>query len=382
MKKLTVVQTLPALESGGVERGTLEIARALVAAGHRSIVISNGGRMVEQLLREGSEHITLPVHRKSLASLFQICPFRRLLQEIKPDILHVRSRIPAWIAWLAWRKLPSATRPHFVSTVHAMYSVSPYSAIMTRGEVVIAVSESVREYIYKNYPQCPPERIRLIYRGADTAEFPYDLQPPADWLAQWQADFPELAGKTVLALPGRIARVKGHETLLQLIKALRPHYPLVHGLIIGGAEAAKEDYAQELKAKVAALGLNDAVSFTGHRSDMNYVLTQCDLILALRTTPEAFGRTTLEPLRLGRPVIGWDVGGVGEMLRRLYPFGAVAAGDETALLARVQDWLKSPSRPAPSNDFQLSTMCEQTLANYQQLMGEPVNTPTSADSII
>ena len=112
MKPLTVVQTLPALDAGGVERGTLEIARALVAAGHRSIVVSRGGRLVPQLEREGSEHITLPVHRKSLASLFQVRPFRAMLAKTKPDILHARSRVPAWIAWLAWRKLPPATRPH------------------------------------------------------------------------------------------------------------------------------------------------------------------------------------------------------------------------------------------------------------------------------
>ena len=158
MKKLTVIQTLPALDAGGVERGTLEIARALVAAGHRSIVISNGGRLVKQLEAEGSEHITLPVHKKSLASLWQVTPFRQLLTDIQPDILHARSRVPAWIAWLAWRKLPANTlfqhhRPHFVTTVHGLYSVSPYSAIMTKGERVIAVSNTVQEYILKNYPQ-------------------------------------------------------------------------------------------------------------------------------------------------------------------------------------------------------------------------------------
>lgn len=365
---MTVVQTLPALNAGGVERGTLEIARALVAAGHRSVVVSSGGRLVEQLEREGSEHITLPVHRKSLASLFQVRPFRRLLAELRPDILHARSRIPAWIAWLAWRKLPPATRPHFVTTVHGMYSVSPYSAIMTRGERVIAISEAVLDYVRRNYPACPPERIRLIYRGVDTTEFPYGLKPDADWLARWQADFPELAGKTVLALPGRISRVKGHDTFLRLLQTLSADRDDLHGLVIGGAEAAKEDYAAEVRARVQALGLADRVTFTGHRDDMPQVLSQCDLVLALRTTPEAFGRTTLEPLRLGKPVIGWDEGGSGEILRRLFPFGAVPAGDEAALAARVQAWLASPQRPAESRDFELGTMCEQTFACYRELL--------------
>lgn len=366
-RPLTILQVLPALHSGGVERGTLEIARALVAAGHRSIVVSNGGQMVAQLEREGSEHITLPVHRKSLASLFQIRPFRRLLAQLRPDIVHARSRIPAWIAWLALRRMNPATRPHFVTTVHGMYSVSPYSAIMTKGEVVIAVSEAVRQYILQNYPKCPPERIRLIYRGADTAEFPYGMQPDADWLDAWRAANPQLAGKTVLGFPGRLSRIKGHDTFLNLLQALKADYPDLHGLIIGGAEAAKEDYAVELEQRVSDLGLTDCVTFTGHRNDMSRVLTQCDLVLSLRATPEAFGRTTLEPLRLGKPVIGWDVGGVGEMLQRIFPFGAVPPGREDLLEERVRSWLEAPQQPAESRDFQLSTMCADTLDSYRKL---------------
>lgn len=367
-KKLTVLQTLPALHSGGVERGTLEIARALVAAGHRSIVVSNGGRLVEQLEREGSEHITMPVHRKSLASLFQIRTFRRLLEELKPDIVHARSRIPAWIAWLALRRMNPATRPRFVTTVHGMYSVSPYSAIMTKGEVVIAVSGAVQEYIFKNYPKCPQERVQLIYRGADTQEFPFGLQPHAAWLSEWQAAFPQLGGKVILGLPGRLSRVKGHETFLNLLQALKADYPNVHGLIIGGAEAAKEDYAEELKRRVQDLGLNDCVTFTGQRDDMALVLTQCSLVLSLRVTPEAFGRTTLEPLRLGKPVIGWDIGGVGEMLQRMFPFGAVPFGNTDLLEERIRLWLSSPQYPIECEDFLLSTMCNKTLSLYTQLL--------------
>lgn len=366
-KRLTVIQVLPALDSGGVERGTLEIGRALVAAGHRSIVVSNGGRLVAQLQREGSEHIAMPVHRKSPASFFQVRPFRRLLAEINPDIVHARSRIPAWIAFLAWRKMDPATRPRFVTTVHGMYSVSRYSEIMTRGERVIVISESVRDYVLQNYPACPPENLQLVYRGVDPEEFPYGLQPDAQWLAAWRAQYPQLAGKKVLALPGRLSRVKGHETFLRLLQALRRERDDVHGLIIGGEEPNKPDYPGELRRRVSELGLDDAVTFTGHRDDMELVLTQCDLVLALRVTPEAFGRTTLEPLRLGRPLIGWDVGGSGEIIRRLFPFGAVPPGDEAQLLQRVKDWLASPQYPAESHDFLLSDMCGQTLDVYRAL---------------
>lgn len=374
MKRLTVVQILPALDAGGVERCTLEIARALVAAGHRSIVISSGGRLVTQLQHEGSEHITLPVARKSLVTLFQIGPLRKILHELQADILHARSRVPAWIAWLAWRGMPLSLRPHFVTTVHGLHSVSAYSAIMVKGEVVIAGSETVRDYITRNYPQCSPERIHLIAEGVDPAEFPYDYQPSSTWLQQWQRDFPELQGKTILALPGRLTRLKGHASFIALIKALRTTHPDIHGLIIGGAEAKKTAYAEELNEEVVHAGLARHISFTGHRSDIREVMSQCDLLFSLSTKPETFGRTVLEAIRLGRPVLAWNKGGVGDILQVCYPQGQIPPGDEKALLSATQRWLAQPDRPLPSPAFLLSRMCEQTLALYGELTNKKPGT--------
>lgn len=367
MSRLTIVQILPALDAGGVERGTLEMARALVAAGHRSIVISSGGRLVAQLEREGSEHITLSVHRKSIASLFQVRPLRRFIEEIKPDIIHARSRVPAWIAWLALRKIPEATRPRFITTVHGLYSVSPYSAIMTRGDKVIAISGTVRDYIRQHYPRCPEDRIVLIHEGIDPVDFPYGYQPPAEWQAQWQADFPELTGKTVLALPGRLTRLKGHATFMQLIKTLLPSHPDIHGLIIGGAEAKKAAYAEALRDMVKREGLADHISFTGHRDDMRDVLSQCDLIFSLSTKPETFGRTVLEAILLGKPVIGWDIGGVGEILRKCYPQGITRNSNEAELLKTCAHWLEAPTKPLQTTSFPLDAMVTQTLQLYTGL---------------
>lgn len=369
-KRLTVLQTLPTLHSGGVERGTLEIARALVTAGHRSIVVSNGGRLVEQLVREGSEHITMPVHRKSLTSLFQVRPFRRLLQELKPDIVHARSRVPAWIAWLALRRMSPTSRPRFVTTVHGLNSVSAYSAIMTKGEVVIAVSETVREFVLTHYPACDPARIKLIYRGVDPAEFPFRHQPSATWIAQWQQDYPQLAGKQVLALPGRITRLKGHETFLTLISALRTRGMPVHGLIVGGVEEKKRAYLAELKARVTDMGLTDEISFTGLRSDIREVFSQCQLVLSLSTQPETFGRTVLEALSLGTQVVAWDQGGVGEILRACHPEGAVATNDTAALEQAVLATLAEGPHTKPIEHFRLTDMCAETLRVYVRLSDE------------
>ncbi|REH40383.1 glycosyltransferase involved in cell wall biosynthesis [Paraperlucidibaca baekdonensis] len=364
---MKVLQLLPALNSGGVERGTLEIAKALIEAGHESYVMSAGGRLVEQLEREGSTHITRPIHRKSLTSLLQILPLRRLLRELKPDIVHARSRIPAWIAWLALRGMDPTTRPRFITTVHGLNSVSPYSAIMTKGDAVIVVSQTVYDFVRQNYPSCPPEKLHLIYRGVDPEEFPFGYQPSNEWLAQWHSDFPELAGKTILALPGRITRLKGHETFLKLLAELLPRHPQIHGLIIGGAEAKKTKYLDELKALVAHLGLDGRVTFTGHRSDMRDALSQCNVVFALSTKPETFGRAVLETLRLGVPVIGWDVGGVGEILRAVYPEGAATPKSVGELYHNVSRLIATPAPPTQNHKFQLQCMCAETLHLYERV---------------
>lgn len=368
MKKLTIIQTLPALDAGGVERGTLEIARALVAAGHRSIVISNGGRLVKQLEAEGSEHISLPVHRKSLASLWQIAPFKQLLLDIKPDIIHARSRIPAWITWLAWRKLPSQHRPHFVTTVHGFYSVSFYSAIMTKGERVIAVSNSVKDYIAKNYKHCPIDKVQVIHRGVSAKEFPHDYQPNEQWLQQWQQSYPQLQNKKVLTLAGRITRWKGQREFIELIAALIAQQQPVHGLIVGGAESNKQHYLQELQQLIIEKKLEQHITLTGHRSDIREIFSQSDIAYSLSSDPEAFGRTTLEALYLATPVIGWDHGGVGETLGICFPQGRVSLNDNQQLLITTQAFLQHPPVLPPINQLSQEEMCAKTLAVYQSLV--------------
>jgi glycosyltransferase involved in cell wall biosynthesis len=155
---MKVLQILPELNAGGVERVVMVLSDYLVANGHQSVVVSNGGRMVAPLEKSGARHLALPVHKKSLGSLFQVRPLRRLLAQERPDILHLHSRVPGWVAWLAWRKMNPKTRPRLVSTVHGFYSVNAYSAIMTRGERVIAVSECIRDYVEKDFPKTPKGR--------------------------------------------------------------------------------------------------------------------------------------------------------------------------------------------------------------------------------
>lgn len=366
-RRLTVVQILPALDAGGVERGTLEVGKHLVEHGHRSIVISVGGRLVEQLEREGSEHVQWDIGRKSLWTLRLIPRLRRFLRENRVDILHVRSRMPAWVCYLAWKGMDPKNRPHLVTTVHGPYSVNAYSAVMTRGERVIVISEMIRDYVLKNYPGVDPGRLRLIYRGVEPASFPYDYQPPQAWLDSWYAEFPQTRHKQLITLPARITRWKGQEDFIELIARLRPGHPDIHGLIVGEPHPRRRQFLEELKAKVHALGLDESITFTGHRSDLKEVMAISAIVLSLSREPEAFGRTTVEALSLGRPVVGYNHGGVGEQLAAILPTGAITLSDVDATARRINEWLSQPPKIPETQPFTLQRMLKNTLDVYLEL---------------
>jgi len=366
-KSLTVLQILPALQGGGVERGTLEVARHLVQHGHRALVMSAGGRMVAQLEADGAAHFTWPVGKKSLFTLRLVPRLRRFLLEHDVDILHVRSRMPAWLAYLAWRGMDPATRPRLVTTVHGLYSVNRYSKVMLKGERIIAVSNTIRDYILRNYPDTDASRIQVIYRGVDAAEFPYDYQPAPDWLAAWRVQYPQLTGKRILTLPGRLTRLKGHAAFIELIARLKQRGLPVHGLIVGGEDPRRQAYAHELHQAVAARGLAGDITFTGHRGDMREVFAVSDIVLSLSSKPESFGRTVLEALRLGTPVVGYNHGGVGEILTTAYPAGLVDLGNMDMLVERVTGLLEQPVVVADSGAYPLAAMLEKTMALYLDL---------------
>ncbi len=374
---MKVLQILPELNSGGVERGTLEVAEYLVKNGHEALVVSNGGRQVEALEKLGGKHIAMPVHRKSLTSLFQVRAFRSLLEKEKPDILHIRSRAPGWIAWLAWRKMDPATRPRLVSTVHGFYSVNFYSAIMTKGERVIAVSESIKDYILKNYPQTVVDKLRLIYRGIEPADYPSGYQPSAKWLECWKSEYPHLEGKKVLLLPGRITRLKGHVDFFRLLSGLKNQGHEVHGLVVGDTHSKKHSYLEELKILSKDQVLEDSLTFTGHRADVREIMAVSDIVCALSQQPESFGRTVLEALAIGKPVLGYDCGGVGELLEAIFPQGRVKPMDSQGLLDAAIQVLKDQPRPKiPDATFTLDSMCSKTLQVYREL-SEKVDKKTS-----
>jgi glycosyltransferase involved in cell wall biosynthesis len=364
---MKIIQILPELNAGGVERGTLELGKFLCENGHQSLVISNGGRLVPQLEAEGSRHITLPVHKKRLRSLAQIKVLRRILETEQPDILHLRSRMPAWLAYLAWRKLDPAKRPRLITTVHGFYSVNAYSKIMTRGERVICVSNSVRDYVLKHYPDVPKEKLTVIHRGVDPAQYHPAYRPDPAWLKRWQHEHPQLAGKFLITLPGRITRWKGQLDFIQIIAALEAKGLPVHGILVGEAHPRKLDFLAEVKNAIREAGLENDLTLTGHRSDLREILACSDVVVSCSTDPEAFGRVTLEALSLGRPVAAYAHGGVAEQLDAVLPEGKIKVGDMDAMGALLEKWTRESCNPRQTELFELKQMLNMTIKTYRLL---------------
>ncbi|MDH5824717.1 glycosyltransferase [Luteimonas sp. RD2P54] len=366
-RRMTVVQLLPALESGGVERSTLEIAAALVRAGHRAVVVSAGGRLLPALQATGAEHVALDIGRKSPLALRHVRRLRRLFAELEADIVHARSRLPAWLGWRALRGMPAGARPRFVTTAHGLNSPSRYSAIMARGERVICVSATVRAHLLRHYPGTPGERLRVIPRGIDPAAFPRRALPDPRARAGLAASHPQLAGEgPLLLLPGRGTRLKGHADALALLARLRGDGRDARLWMPGAREPGRERYLAELERGAAALGIAGAVAMTPPTAAIAEAYAASDLVLQLSRKPEAFGRTVIEALAVGRPVLGWDQGGVGELLRELQPSGAVAPFDRDRLAAAARRLLgQAPALPA-TMPYTLAAMQAATLAVYAE----------------
>jgi len=325
--------------------------------------------MVEQLQSEGSRHVQMPVHRKRLGSLRQVGPLRRLLLGLDADIVHLRSRLPAWLAWLAIGRLPRSQRPAIVTTFHGLYSVSAYSAVMGRGDAVIAISSCVRDYILANYPRVPAEKIEVVHRGVDEAIFNRQFVPNPSWRSAFFEQFPELRDKPLVLMPGRLSRWKGQDGFITLISMLRERGVDCHGVIVGGPTPGKEPYEAELKARVQAEGLQSRITFLGHRTDIAEIYSLGAVVCNLSEHPEPFGRTVIEALALGTPVVAFDVGGPAESLKACFPQGLAAPGDLVGLGDRVESILRQPPAFDFPRQFTLSEQARKTVAVYQRLLG-------------
>ena len=370
----TILQVLPALATGGVERGTVDVAAAIVAHGWRALVASNGGRLVPQLVQHGAEHIALPLDRKHPFALWQNS--RRLADVARREqvsLIHARSRAPAWSAFCAARRLGLP----FVTTYHGAYGHSPalkrtYNSVMVRGDAVIAISDYIRDYILKHHPATDPAKITVIPRGVDLAVFNPALVDPTTIAAlrrDWQ--LPD-DGRPVILLPARPSRWKGLDVALAALARLPSRN--WHAVFLG---CIGNRYADALVAEAQAAGLADQITFAPPTDAMPAAYRIADLVLSPATKPEAFGRIAIEAQAMGRPVIATDHGGARETIRDGVTGWLVPPGDAEALALRIMDLLSldTDERYAlavaarhQSETFSLAAMTEATLSLYTDVL--------------
>jgi glycosyltransferase involved in cell wall biosynthesis len=375
-KTMVVLQVLPALETGGVERGTIEMVQAIVAAGGTALVASAGGRMVSEVERAGGRHLALKLMTKDpLNIVLNAGPLARLIRREGVSLVHARSRAPAWSAWLAARR----TRVPFVTTWHGVYGEDfpgkhIYNSVMARGDRVIAISHYVAGRVQTRY-RVDAGRLRVIYRGVDAAVFDPALAvgDRVHRLAQaWRLP----PGAPVVMLPARLTRWKGAELLLDAM-ALLPSQEAYCVLV--GSDQGRRAYADRLVVRAERLGLGGRVRFAGHCEDMPAALQLADVVVSPSLKPEPFGRVVIEAQAMGRPVVVSDHGGAAETVQPGLTGWRVPPGDAPALADALQSALSldaaqkaelaERARDSVLTYFTTSAMQQATLAVYRELHG-------------
>jgi glycosyltransferase involved in cell wall biosynthesis len=368
MNNMHIVQALVSLNIGGSELVATELSEYLVRNGNKVTIIAADGPLGPRARASGADHLDWPVGKKRLATLRYIKRLSDWLADERPDIVHVHSRLPAWICWRAINRLAPQQRPAFVTTMHGHYSVSRYSSVMARGGKTIAVSEHIRRYTLKNYASARAEDVVTIHGGASRKLFPYGHHYPQGWRELAEREFPELKGKRWLLLPGRITRWKGHVAFMHLINALKEEFPDIQGLFVGGGRPGSR-YQLELETLADKTGIGDKITFTGNRLDIRDWMSASEIVFNLSNDPpEAFGRTVLETLCLGRPMIAWNHGGAAEILASMFPQGAVDLLNYQQLESRAREFLASRPVVQQSNAFSLEASMDKHLALYQNLL--------------
>jgi glycosyltransferase involved in cell wall biosynthesis len=371
---LAVLQVLPSLVTGGVERGTVDVAAAVVAAGGTAVVASAGGPMVRELERAGATHVTLPLDTKN--------PFRMrrnvdlladLIARTGIDVVHARSRAPAWSAHAAARR---TGRP-FVTTFHGTYNFRSflkrrYNAVMTKADTIIAISRFIADHIRQHY-RPPDARIVVIERGIDFGVFDPAGVPAARVIKLAEAwRLPD--GVPVVMLPGRLTRWKGQAVFLDALAALGGLDAMA---VIVGDDQGRTRYRAELERQIARLGLGARVRLVDHCRDMPAAYMLSDVVVSASTDPEAFGRVLVEAQAMGRMAIGTDHGGARETVIVGETGWLVPPGDAPALARAIRDalGLSEPDRRRIAEAamrharmrFGKPLMCARTLAVYRDV---------------
>lgn len=369
-----VLQIIPSLVSGGAERGTIELAGALADAGWTAYVASSGGPLERQLARRGAQHLTLPLASKNpLVIRRNADALREIIRRRKIDIVHARSRAPAWSAWLAAR----AAKRRFVTTFHNAYDADLplkhwYNSVMARGDRVIAISQFVGEHVARIYG-VGPDRLRVVPRGVDLQSFdPHRVRGErvAELAAQWRV--PEDA--KVVMLPGRLTRWKGGLDLIAAVARLGRRDLCC--LLVGAEQ--RRGFRRELERTIERFGLLGMVRIVDDCRDMPAAYMLSDVVVSASTDPEGFGRVIVEAQAMGKPVVATDHGGARETIRPGVTGWLAPAGDPAALAAAVDEALALDeaqraalahrARGHVAAGYTREAMCAKTIDVYEELL--------------
>ena len=357
---MRILQVLPALNFGGVEETILIISDALIKKNHQSFVASAGGSKVNQLNNSGAHHFLLPLNtRNPIIMLFNVFGLVKAIKLNKIDLVHARSRGPAWSAYFACK----ITGTKFVTTVHGAYKCQNffktlYNSVMVRGNKVIAISNFIKDYILQNYPQYIQEKyIVVINRGIDLAKFQPRNKRAVDVYR--------------ILLPGRYTRIKGQHVAIEALALLKDN---VH-LTFVGPIGRKESYYKSLQESAKELGIQNKVTFLESTTDMPKLMADADLIINPSTVPEAFGRTIAEAQAMGIPVIASNIGAPKEILIDCVTGYLIEPNNPKALAAAISKAIPTQldmhqARTNMEKNFSLDVMCENTIKLYEAVISD------------
>lgn len=372
-----VMQIIPSLGAGGAEQGCIDVAAELVKSGAKSIVVAHGGHRIPEILRRGSIHIDMPVHSKNPFVMWRnIARLRKIIKEHDVDIVHARSRAPAWSAW----KSVEGTKARFMTTCHAPFNISGdvkkfYNSSIARGERVIAISNYVREYLLKNY-EIEDRNIRVIHRGVAIEKFHPNAVAPTHLIKltqEWRV--PD--GCTIIMMPGRLTRWKGHHILVDAMAKLKRDDVFC---VMIGDDQGRTEYRAEVENAIRDKGLEGRVRIIGHCSDMPAAYMLANVVVSASTDPEGFGRVPIEAQAMGRPIIATNHGGAMETILPGYTGWLVPPGDADALAAAIEEALSMDSEQRSfmathammhvAEHFTRGRMVDETMNVYAELLQE------------
>ena len=372
-----IMQIIPELGPGGAEQGCIDIAAELVRGGAQAIVVSNGGHRIHELERIGAVHINMPVHSKNPVVMWRnVGALRKLINRYGVNIVHARSRAPAWSAHYACKK----TSAHFVTTCHAPYNISGeakkfYNSSIAHGERVIAISNYVAEYLRQHY-KLDNRTIRLIPRGIPIEKFHPTAVTPERLITlaqEWR--IPDSAN--IVMLPGRLTRWKGHMVLIEAMERLQKKDLFA---VIIGSDQGRIEYRKELEEEIKQRGLEGRVRMVDHCNDMPAAYMLSTIVVCPSTDPEGFGRVPVEAQAMGRPIIASDHGGAQETILRGQTGWLVPPSDSNSMAMAIEEALSlTPTQRSMlatramahvAENFTKAHMADRTLDVYAELLRE------------